>query len=110
MAEAVGLAASVAGLIGLSGQILQGGLFMRKFFDDIRNAPAEVLDLKDELELFTLVACDTERLFQQASLVGISIESSTFTQILERCARIVADIGSKLEKYEALVGTIESRS
>jgi len=99
MAEAVGLAASFAGLIGLSGQVLQGSLFIRKFFDDVREAPAEVLDLKDELELFTLVARDTEKLFQQASLAGISIENPTSTRALERCSTVVMDIGQKLEKY-----------
>jgi hypothetical protein len=50
MAEAVGLAASIAGLIGLAGQVLQGGLFIQQFFEDVRGAPAEVLDLRDELE------------------------------------------------------------
>ena len=60
MAEAVGLAASVAGLVGLAGQVLQGGLFIQQFFEDIRDAPAKVLDLRDELELFAFVASDTE--------------------------------------------------
>lgn len=42
MAEAVGLAASIAGLIGLAGQVLQGGLFIQQFFEDVRDAPAGV--------------------------------------------------------------------
>jgi hypothetical protein len=42
MAEAVALAASVAGLVGLTGQIIQGTLFIQKFFEDVRDAPAEV--------------------------------------------------------------------
>jgi hypothetical protein len=69
---------------------------MRKFFEDVRDAPAEVLDLKDELELFTFVSCDTEKLFRHASLVGILIESSTFTRTLRKCSNIVTDIGQKL--------------
>jgi hypothetical protein len=35
MAEAVGLAASVAGLVSLAGQIIKGGLFIREFFEDV---------------------------------------------------------------------------
>jgi hypothetical protein len=35
MAEAVGLAASIAGLVGIAGQILKGGLFIREFFEDV---------------------------------------------------------------------------
>jgi hypothetical protein len=41
MAEAVGLAASIAGLIGLTGRIIQSTLFIQKFFKDIRDAPEE---------------------------------------------------------------------
>jgi hypothetical protein len=99
MAEAIGLGASIAGLVGLAGQIVQGGLFIRKFFEDIRDAPAVVLDLTDELDLFTFVARDTEELFQQASLAGISFQDATITRTLERCFHIVSDIGNKLEKY-----------
>lgn len=60
MAEAAGLAASVAGLVGLAGQVLQGSLFIKQFFEDVCDAPVEVLDLRDELELFAFVVRDTE--------------------------------------------------
>lgn len=35
MAEAVGLAASIAGLVGIAGQILKGALFIREFVEDV---------------------------------------------------------------------------
>jgi hypothetical protein len=99
MAEAVGLAASVAGLVGLAGQVLQGGLFIQKFFDDVRNAPAEVQDLKDELDLFTFIAKDTKKLFETARDDGVPVSFAAFEQTLERCGNIVKDIGLKLEHF-----------
>ena len=99
MAEAVGLAASVAGLVGLAGQVLQGGLFIQKFFDDVRNAPAEVQDLKDELDLFTFIAKDTKKLFETARDDGVPVSSAAFERTLERCGAIVHDIGLKLEHF-----------
>lgn len=43
MAEAaVGLAASVAGLVGLTGQALQGCLFVKNFLGDVKNATEDV--------------------------------------------------------------------
>jgi hypothetical protein len=99
MAEAVGLAASVAGLVGLAGQVLQGGLFIQKFFDDVRNAPAEVQDLKDELDLFTFIAIDTKKLFETARVDGVPVTSAAFERALERCGNIVKDIGLKLEHF-----------
>jgi hypothetical protein len=99
MAEAVGLAASVAGLVGLAGQVLQGGIFIQKFFDDVRNAPAEVQDLKDELDLFTFIAKDTKKLFETARDDGVPVPSAAFERTLERCGNIVDDIGLKLEHF-----------
>jgi len=99
MAEAVALAASVAGLTGLAGQILQGCIFIRKFFEHVRDAPEEVLDLRDELELFTLVASDTEKLFQRAGDDEMLIPAVQYKRILERCANIVKDIADRLEQY-----------
>ena len=84
MAEAVGLVA-IAGLIGLAGQVLQGGLFIQQFFEDVHDAPAKVLNLRDELELFIFVASDTEKLLQRASETLPSIDTSNFKRTLERC-------------------------
>jgi hypothetical protein len=95
MAEAAGLAASIAGLVGLAGQVLQGGLFIKQFFEDVRDAPVEVLDLRDELELFAFVVRDTEKLLQRASETRPSIDTTSFRRTLERCAQIVKDIGDR---------------
>lgn len=99
MAEAVGLAASVAGLVGLAGQVLRGGLFIQQFFEDVRDAPAEVLDLRDELELFACVANDTKTLLQRASETLASLDTSNFSRSLERCERILKEIGNKFTRY-----------
>jgi hypothetical protein len=96
MAEAAGLAASVAGLVGLAGQVLRGGLFIKQFFEDVSEAPDEVLDLRDELELFAFIVRDTEKLLQRASETRLSIDTTNFLRTLERCAQIVKDIRDRL--------------
>jgi hypothetical protein len=52
MAEALGAAGSIAGLVGLAGQIAQGVLFLHGFFSDIRDAPEEIRDLRAELDQY----------------------------------------------------------
>jgi hypothetical protein len=51
----------------------------------VRDAPAEVLDLRDELELFAVVARDTEKLLRHASETFTTIDTVNYPQALERC-------------------------
>ena len=67
MAEAVGLAGSIAGLVGLANQALKGGLAIQKFFEDVRDAPAEVLDLRGVARALYSRARDMEKLLWHAS-------------------------------------------
>jgi len=46
MAEAMGIAASVVGIVGFAGQVLQGCQIVRTFLDDFKDAPAYIDDLK----------------------------------------------------------------
>ena len=52
MAEAIGIAASVVGIVGFAGQILQGCQIVRGFLDDFKEAPAYVQDLRTILQVF----------------------------------------------------------
>ena len=52
MAEALGIAGSVAGLVGISGQILQGCQYVRTLIDDVRDASDDLQVLKTEIDLF----------------------------------------------------------
>ncbi|PMD42107.1 hypothetical protein L207DRAFT_564508 [Hyaloscypha variabilis F] len=52
MAEAIGIAASVIGIVGFAGQVLQGCQIVRTFLDDFKDAPAYIDDLKAILQAF----------------------------------------------------------
>ena len=52
MAEAIGIAASVVGIVGFAGQVLQGCQIARTFLGDFKDAPAYIDDLKAILHAF----------------------------------------------------------
>lgn len=52
MAEAIGIAASVIGIAGFAGQVLQGCQIISTFLDDFKDAPAYIDDLKAILQAF----------------------------------------------------------
>lgn len=62
----LGVVSSVAGLIGLSGQILEGCLFAKSFFDDAKHSPKDVQSILKELEIVRTIAEKTRVLFGQA--------------------------------------------
>lgn len=64
MAEALGAAGSIAGLVGLAGQIAQGVLFLHGFFSDIKDAPEEIRDLRAELDQYRRLYERLEKLSQ----------------------------------------------
>ena len=52
MAEGIGIAASVIGIVGFAGQVLQGCQCVRSFLDDLKEAPAYIEDLRTILQAF----------------------------------------------------------
>jgi hypothetical protein len=52
MAEAIGMAASVIGIVCCAVQVLQGCQIVRTFLDDFKDAPAYIDDLKAILQAF----------------------------------------------------------
>ena len=61
MAEALGVAGSIVGLIGLAGQILQGCKYIGNLLDSIRDAPNDLRELQREAKIFE----QTSRRFQE---------------------------------------------
>jgi hypothetical protein len=74
---------------------LKGGVTIQQFFEEVRDAPAEVLDLREELELFAVVARDTEKVLQHANETFTTIDTVNFPRALERCECIVKEIGNR---------------
>jgi hypothetical protein len=56
MAEAIGLAGSVAGLVGLAGQLLNGCRLVKGFLDDAKQAPDDIRDLHMEMGILAAEA------------------------------------------------------
>ena len=63
-----------------------------------------MLDLNDELELFTLVANDTKSLLLRVGAADVLLDRPKFTRILSRCDAIVTEIGQSLEQYARTTG------
>jgi hypothetical protein len=81
---------------------LKGGVTIQQFFEEVRDAPAEVLDLREELELFAVVARDTEKVLQHANETFTTIDTVNFPRALERCECIVKEIGIGMDNAQGL--------
>ena len=56
MAKAIGLAPSVAGLVGLAGQLLNGCIFVKGFLGDAKDTPTDIRDLHTEMDILAAEA------------------------------------------------------
>lgn len=68
--SSVALAASIAGLISLAGQILQGCQFIRNLLDDIRDAPEDIHTLSIYIETFQSSVQGFRQLLEQVERFG----------------------------------------
>ncbi|KAN0122806.1 hypothetical protein V8E51_001132 [Hyaloscypha variabilis] len=99
MAEALALGASVAGFIGLAGQILQGCLFVQSFLEGLEDAPADVEVLRSELLVFqtsldafqsTLNVVGNDAISED---IGLALEYSN--KIIMELRKVVSKLGDK---------------
>ncbi|KAI9872619.1 MAG: hypothetical protein M1830_001403, partial [Pleopsidium flavum] len=100
MAEALGAAGSIAGLIGLAGQIAQGVLFLHGFFNDIRDAPDEIRDLRVELDQYQRLYEGLEKLSQRFEPLGLT--NNAFEDVeaaLVPCKAWTDKLVRKISKY-----------
>ena len=113
MAEALGFAASAAGLVGLAGQLFNGCMFVKGFLDDAENAPEDIRALHKEIEILAAAAQDASRIFKEVGRSGGGIDnsvdedgvenapttfsSSQYQQALEQCIDTVTTLGKKIE-------------
>ena len=113
MAEALGLAASVAGLVGLAGQLFNGCMFVKGFLDDAKNAPEDIRAIHKEIEILAAAAQDASRIFKEVEISGGCIDNrvnddgvenaptnfsnSQYQQALEQCIDAVTTLGKIIE-------------
>lgn len=98
MAEILGTVAGAAGLVGLSGQILQGCLVVRGFFEDARNAPKDVQQILKELDALEATAKKTKILFDYVNISETLFEKRDFEPALDSCLDIVTKLGKHLKE------------
>jgi len=101
MAEAVGLAASVIGIIGLAGKISQGCQVAAQFWDDFRDSPKSVRQLQEELELLRQVAMDLNVL--GSDIQQSFVASATLACALKQCFEAMEPISKLIAKHLAKI-------
>lgn len=100
MAEAVGFAASIAGLLGLAGQILKGCLFVKEFLGDIKNAPAEVKALFNEIEILSSAITITAELLDNSKALTTSlVTAADYEPALKQCLHAVEELVQQISHY-----------
>ena len=109
MAEVVGLAASVAGLVGITGQIGKSIIFVKGFLEDTKNAPDEVRSLAAEIELLGSAAEKTDRLLVKCQADGLDIDLNEERKGLTRYAEIIEKLRTKIEKDVMTFGVGKGR-
>lgn len=108
MAEILGIVSGAAGLVGLSGQILQGCLFAKAFFNDVKNAPDDIKRILEELEILQAAAEKTKLLFEEVNGSHANINEQFFDPPLTLCFGIVTRLGKKLAEVSQKIETTKS--
>lgn len=90
MAEALSVAGSVAGIVGVCGQILQGCLFLKNFIEDARDAPEHIRLLVIELQVLSSSVIQTRDIFERTSpyMLGISVDA--YEPALKQCFKLLS--------------------
>ncbi|CZS96143.1 uncharacterized protein RAG0_05582 [Rhynchosporium agropyri] len=109
MAEAVGLAASIAGPIGNTGQIAKTGLFIKGFLSDIKNAPDNIRSLAAEIESLSTAATKTEDILTKYKSLDTNVDFEAECEDLARFVDLLNESRNKIEedatKFGKVVGT-----
>ncbi|KAG4443854.1 hypothetical protein IFR05_000620 [Cadophora sp. M221] len=110
MAEIVGLAASVAGLVAITGQIGKSIIFIKGFLEDAKNAPEEIRSLAAEIGLLGSAAEKTDALLVKCHADGVEIDLEEERKGLTRYATMIERLKEKIEKdVKALGGAGKGR-
>ncbi|CZT41199.1 uncharacterized protein RSE6_00915 [Rhynchosporium secalis] len=109
MAEAVGLAASIAGPIGNTGQIAKTGLFIKGFLSDIKNAPDNIRSLAAEIESLSTAATKTEDILTKYKSLDTNVDFEAECEDLARFVDLLNESRNKIEEDATKFGTGKGR-
>ena len=96
MAEAIGLAASVAGLVELAGQLGSGCMKVKGFLDDTKDAPADIRDLHTAMGILAKEAERVSTLFTKSNQPPVVKDE--YETALKQCDDAVTALSQKIEK------------
>ena len=97
MADPLSVTASVAGLIGLVGSILEGCLFLKNFAKDAKNAPKDISNLAIELSTMETAVKTFEALVMDYWSKGYITSIDDYTPALKQCLGIVDDMSLSIK-------------
>ena len=90
------VAASIAGLVSLSIQVLEKAQTIREFYSRTKNAPQTLLDLTERLELLSLILRQAE-LFTQCDSSDVELVKRCISQC-QRSSTKIKDLIEKLDR------------
>ena len=90
------VAASIAGLVSLSIQVLEKAQTIREFYSRTKNAPQTLLDLTERLELLSLILRQAE-LFTQSDSSDVELVKRCISQC-QRSSTKIKDLIEKLDR------------
>jgi len=100
----VGFAASITGLLGITGQLLSGIIFIKGLLNDTIDAPEDIRSLAAEVELLSSAARKTESLLVKCQEDGMNLDLEEERKALKKYKDMVERLGTKIEKDAKIFG------
>lgn len=106
MADPLSIAAAGAGFVSLAGQVLDGIVKLRGLYTTTKNAPREIHDLCDELDMFRCLLEEAGSRVQKTLPTGV--DASHLKNAFAHCERMRGHTESVVKKLD--IGITKSRT
>lgn len=87
MAETIGVVASGIAIGSLAAGITSSIVKLKSYWDQVQNAPDDIHDLIEELEVFSHLLADIADDQQQNSMSSLVFDSTAISRCLQHCQR-----------------------
>ena len=87
MAEAIGVIASGIAIGSLAAGIASSIVKLKSYWDQVQNAPEDIHDLLEELEVLSHLLADIANDQQQNSMSSLIFDSTAISRCLQHCQR-----------------------
>ena len=97
MAEVIGIAGSIAGIAGFSGQFLEGTIKLKQLYTSFKCVDREIIQLHGDLEAFAILLMDLDAQYSSQNIPRPpSLEH--FYKICEKISHTLKDLTATLEQ------------